>query len=36
MRQIADGEPYKMPATIDDPTILDEISGALKTKGYAA
>ncbi|MBO6955888.1 MAG: AMP-binding protein, partial [Rhizobiales bacterium] len=36
MRQIADGEPYKMPATIDDPAILDEISGALKTKGYAA
>ncbi|MEM6382104.1 MAG: propionyl-CoA synthetase [Pseudomonadota bacterium] len=35
MRQIADGEPYKMPATIDDPAILDEIEGALKTKGYA-
>jgi len=25
MRNIADGEPYKMPATIDDPAILDEI-----------
>jgi len=29
MRQIADGEAYKMPATIDDPAILDEISAAL-------
>ena len=29
MRQIADGEDYKMPATIDDPAILDEISTAL-------
>ena len=36
MRQIADGEAYKMPATIDDPAILEEIEGALKTKGYAA
>ena len=25
VRKIADGEPYKMPATIDDPAILDEI-----------
>jgi propionyl-CoA synthetase len=33
MRQIADGEPYKMPATIDDPAILDEISEALKAHG---
>jgi len=29
MRQIADGEAYKMPATIDDPAILDEIAVAL-------
>jgi propionyl-CoA synthetase len=29
MRQIADGEDYKMPATIDDPAILDEIAQAL-------
>ena len=29
MRQIADGEDYKMPATIDDPAILDEIADAL-------
>ena len=26
MRKIADGEPYSVPATIDDPTILDEIA----------
>ena len=26
MRAIADGEAYKMPSTIDDPTILEEIS----------
>jgi len=26
IRKIADGEDYKVPATIDDPLILDEIS----------
>jgi propionyl-CoA synthetase len=36
MRQIADGEPYKMPATIDDPAILEEIRQALQTRGLAA
>ena len=36
MVKIADGEPWKMPATIDDPAILDEIAGALKTLGYPA
>jgi propionyl-CoA synthetase len=30
MQKIADGLPWKMPATIDDPAILDEISEALK------
>ena len=30
MRKIADKEEYKMPATIDDPTILDEIKDSLK------
>jgi propionyl-CoA synthetase len=29
MVKIADGESYKMPATIDDPAILDEIGEAL-------
>ena len=35
MRAIADSEPYKVPATIDDPAILEEIGGALKDLGYA-
>ena len=29
MRSIADGKQYKTPATIDDPTVLSEISTAL-------
>ena len=36
MVKIADGADFKMPATIDDPAILDEIRDALKTIGYAA
>jgi propionyl-CoA synthetase len=35
IKKIADGDPYTMPATIDDPVILDEIGGALKQKGVA-
>ncbi|WP_323034598.1 propionyl-CoA synthetase [Pararhodobacter sp.] len=35
MVKIADGEAYTMPATIDDPAILDEIGDALRTIGYA-
>jgi len=35
MKRIADGQEYKMPATIDDPAILSEIEGALQTIGYA-
>ncbi len=35
MVAIADGKEYKMPATIDDPAILDEIREALQTIGYA-
>jgi propionyl-CoA synthetase len=35
MRRIADAEEYTTPATIDDPAILDEISGALREIGYA-
>ena len=34
MRSIADGVAWKMPATIDDPVILDEVSGALQDLGY--
>lgn len=35
MVNIADGTPWKMPATIDDPEILEEITEALKSLGYA-
>ena len=34
MRRIADGEDYRMPATIDDPAILGEIEAALARAGY--
>ena len=34
MAKIADGVEWNMPATIDDPVILDEITAALKTLGY--
>jgi propionyl-CoA synthetase len=33
MKKIADGDPWTMPATIDDPAILDEIAAALNNKG---
>ncbi|WP_373507408.1 AMP-binding protein, partial [Thiocapsa sp.] len=35
MKSIADGKDYRMPATIDDPAILEEIETALGTIGYA-
>jgi len=35
MVKIADGTEWKMPATIDDPAILDEIKEALQGMGYA-
>ncbi|MEN8895239.1 MAG: AMP-binding protein [Yoonia sp.] len=35
MVSIADNKPYKQPATIDDPAILDEIKVALQKIGYA-
>ena len=34
MRKIADGEEYKMPATIEDPAVLTEITAALKARGF--
>lgn len=34
MAKIADGAPFKAPATIDDPAILDEIRAALAGIGY--
>jgi propionyl-CoA synthetase len=35
MVKIADSEEFKMPATIDDPAILDEIKEALQSIGLA-
>ncbi len=34
MRSIAAGKEYRMPSTIDDPTILDEITDTLNDMGY--
>jgi len=34
MKKIADGVEYRVPPTIDDPAILDEITTALTTLGY--
>jgi propionyl-CoA synthetase len=33
IKKMADGDPWTMPATIDDPAILDEIKGAMKGHG---
>jgi propionyl-CoA synthetase len=33
IKKIADGDPWTMPATVDDPAILDEIGTALKGRG---
>lgn len=33
MKKLADSDPWSMPATIDDPAILDEIATALRSKG---
>jgi propionyl-CoA synthetase len=35
MRKIADAQPYTIPSTIDDPSILGEVEEALKKIGYA-
>ncbi len=35
MKSIADGRPHKVPATIDDPAILDEVEATLQRLGYA-
>ncbi len=36
MKKIADGDAWTMPATIEDPKVLEEIGGALKAKGVGA
>jgi propionyl-CoA synthetase len=35
MRKMADGEPFQIPATIDEPSVLDDIRKALRSLGYA-
>jgi propionyl-CoA synthetase len=35
MVKLADQQPYKEPATIDDPAILDELREALQSIGLA-
>ena len=35
MRKIAEGQDYPLPATIEDPAVLDEIDRALAAAGYA-
>lgn len=34
IKKIADGATFRMPATIDDPVVLDEITKSLATLGY--
>jgi propionyl-CoA synthetase len=36
MRKMADGVPFSMPSTIDDPSVLEEIGVALRELGYGA
>lgn len=36
MQRIADSEDYRMPATIEDPDVLDEIRASLQSIGYAS
>ena len=36
LRSMADGREYSIPATIDDPAILDEIAAVLRVHGYPA
>jgi propionyl-CoA synthetase len=33
MKKIADGDPWTMPATIEDAAVLGEIGSALKAQG---
>jgi propionyl-CoA synthetase len=34
-RRIADGEEYTVPATIEDPAVLEEVAGSLRAAGFA-
>ena len=33
MKKIADRDQWTMPATIDDPAILDDIAAAIESRG---
>ena len=33
MKRIADGDSWSMPATIEDPSVMDEITEALQHRG---
>lgn len=33
MRQIADGEEYTVPSTIEDPAVLDDLANYLRPQG---
>jgi propionyl-CoA synthetase len=35
MQKIADGHEYKVPATIDDASVLTQIADVLRSVGYA-
>ena len=34
IRQIVDGEPVQIPATIEDPTVLDDLAAAITTSAH--
>jgi propionyl-CoA synthetase len=34
MKRIADGQEFAVPATIDDPAIIDEITAVLEAAGF--
>jgi propionyl-CoA synthetase len=36
MQKVADNEEHRIPATIDDPDILEEIDEALQTLGLSS
>ena len=36
MQKMADSQPWTLPATIEDPVVLEEIKDGLKTAGFAA
>ncbi|WIM13571.1 propionyl-CoA synthetase [Enhydrobacter sp.] len=36
IQKMADNQPWTMPATIEDPVVLEEIKDGLKAAGYAA